>query len=66
MPHPAYLPDLAPTDFHMFYAPGQLSEGKKNSNREEEENALLNLIFLHKEQNCFQMGTEGLCSMNIN
>lgn len=57
LPHPAYSPDLAPSDFHLFPNLKKHLGGQKFSTNEEVEDAV-NLYFEGLEESFFKKGIE--------
>ncbi|GFW71882.1 putative transposable element [Trichonephila clavipes] len=53
--HPAYSPDLAPSDYHLFLALQNFLSDKKLESREDCENRLLD-VFANKGQDFYERG----------
>ncbi|GFX73765.1 histone-lysine N-methyltransferase SETMAR [Trichonephila clavipes] len=53
--HPPYSPDLAPSDYHFFFALQYFLSDKKLGSREDCENRLLD-VFTNKSQDFYERG----------
>lgn len=59
LPHPAYSPDLAPSDFHLYRSLKHFLEGKKFNNKDDIQNQL-HIFFTSKPQSFFYDGIHQL------
>ena len=59
IPHPAYSPDLAPSDYHMFRSLSHFLQGRRFGSEEEVKNGIAE-FFASKKPEWYRHGIEQL------